>query len=368
MRVQKIFAHGLGLCAIVALAQTPALGRERTPIPFEEGEPYVHPHIGISVPAALGGIENRGGISFAEDDLNVALSYNSMDGSEGLSIYIYRVTSGSLPVWFAQAQSVILSRPLYASPELAFDVEVITPPGQGVGTGLRAIYDTPKSRTSISTGVAMFAIDGWYVKVRASSATRNSEALRDWMDETVAALTLPKGSASAVVPIADCSVRLKFKGKSKDVKGNELSGLLGGLVSSIAMDRQARSREAAESGKAEGDAPAATPVTYCRDHEVEPGQAVYRPNASMNSYLYAISDSGIGISVSPSILGQVLSDKPDAKPGYSVTLHMEAENISYPEQDRMPRPKRVMEILEANRVTGSVSTWGDKKTMTVTAP
>ncbi|MEO1731637.1 MAG: hypothetical protein AAFR64_12985 [Pseudomonadota bacterium] len=367
MQSRRIFSRVLGLVAIATLAQAPALGRERTPVIFEEGAPYLHPHTGISVPAVLGGIDKRKGTNFSTDALNVGLSYDAPGSTEAVSVYIYRVTSGSLPVWFAQARSSIAARPAYNSPKLAYTVEAITPPGQGAGTGLQAIYDTPDSQYFISTGVAMFAIDGWYVKIRASSSTRDAEALRAWMNEVVASLTLPQGNAPAVAPIEDCASRLKFKGTSKDVEASAASGMLGGLISGIVMDKAAKEREAAESGDTNSEGKAATPVIFCRDHEIEPGRAIYRANESEDSFLFALTDSGVGVSVGRDRLGQFLSDQEDSEPQYSVTLHLEDINVSYTPQNQLPNPERVLEILDENRVTGTVSTWGDRTRMTIGA-
>lgn len=367
MQNRRLFARALGLVAVATLANTSALGRERTPVVFEAGAPYVHPHSGISVPAVLGGIDARKGTNFAANHLNVGISYDTADVDESLSVYIYRVTSGSLPVWFAQARSSIAARPAYNSPKLAYTVETITPPGQGADTGLLAIYDTPDSKYAISTGVAMFAIDGWYVKIRATSSTRGTAALRAWMNEVVASLTLPQGKAPTVAPIKDCSNRLKFEGTSKDVEASGASGMLGGLIAGIVMDKAVKEREAAESGATNSEGTSAAPVIFCRDHEIEPGRAIYRADESEDSFLFALSDSGVGVSVGRDRLGQFLSDKEDSDPQYSVTLHLEDINASYIPQDRLPDPERVLEILDENRVTGTVSTWGDRTQMTVGA-
>lgn len=354
-----VFTHVVRALGIVALAAgVPTMANAQQRMQLSAQEPYVHPHSGITIPAAVTGIKNRDGRSYAKDDLNVSVSFTTARNAESLTFYVYRVTSGSLPVWFSQAQSSIAARPAYNSPKLAFDIEAITPPGWSSASGLRAIYDTPDSRYTLSTGVAMFKVDEWYVKVRASSATRSSAELRGWMDEAIASITFPEGEAPAVAPIEACPTKLKIRGKSKDVKKDTGASVLGGLLAGLVANQKAKDSEE------EADPPAA-PVTFCKDHEVEPGRGVYRADASETSYLYAISDSGIGISVGPDTIAQILADDQKGEAQYSVILHLEDRNITYTPQNRMPTPDRAFQIVNKGTAVGTVPTWGDTRTIKI---
>ncbi|MDY7096793.1 MAG: hypothetical protein SXU28_01520 [Pseudomonadota bacterium] len=356
-----------GFCAI-ALAAAPlvlpvdAVSAQQR-MTLEEGADYVHPHSGITVPATLGGIPRTAATAFAPNDLNLGISFDTQGSAEALSVYIYRVTQGSVPVWFAQAQRAIELRPAYANPRLAFSVASFTPNGQPNASGLRAVYDTEGSQFT-STGVAMFALNGWYVKIRASSVTQSAEELRDWMDEAIAELTMPAGTTPEASPVEPCPNQLTFpKKKSKDVKKNKgensaFASLIGSLVAQAAAAQK-------EGGETDPDAPAPEPVIYCKDREVAAGRILYRADASEDSYLFALSDSGVEMTVAPDTLGFILSEGKAEKPNYAVKLHLADRDISYRLQDRMPRPERVMQLLDKNQTVGSTSTWGDNSTITI---
>lgn len=358
----KVFTTTVAAGLAMTLMAAPSAAQQA--IMLEAGEPYVHPHSGITVPAALGGIAPRRAMAFAPDALDVALSYDTPGTGESLSVYVFRKTNGAVPIWFAQAQSALEMRDQFAEAELAFMPAAFMPPGQAQASGLRATYGL-KSGEYRSTGLALFEVNGWYVKLRASSRTRSSEQLHGWMDEVLASLVLPQGNAPAVVPIADCAEPLRFRGRARDVKSDDAASVLGGLLGSLLASAQSEQED-------EPDAAEATPepVVWCRDEQLGAARATYRANASSDSYLLGFGDSGVGISVAPDTLSALFStggnneaDK-ESLP-YAITLMMTQRNISFVAQDRLPSPKRVLELIENNRAIGSTTTWGDDKSIQV---
>ena len=341
-----------------ALIAAPALARE--PLPVEPGEAWPHPHVEIGMPASLGGITRSNAISFAEDYLDVAAVYDTPDGGEALSLYIFRNTNADVPVWFEQAQEAIESRDIYASPELASGPDIFVLPDAPSVSGLKAAYESPGSSEGRarfkSTGVALFSIDGWYVKLRASSTSRSPEALSAWMDAALVEMTFaPTVAASAAAPIADCGSQLVFKKEAKDAPKDGAANLIGGLMGMIA---------GMPDDESEDDDLAATagpvPVIWCRDSNLGANQNVYRANESVDSYLIAFGDNGNSVLVGPDGAVALLGGD---KERYSITLKMAGQDISYVAQNRLPSPKRVMKIVNEDRRTVSVPTWGDNKTI-----
>ncbi len=336
-------------CAVPASSQRP--------IELEVGASWQHPHSAIIVPSQLAGLPRGAATEYAPDFLNIGFSFRSDDPYEELSIYIYRHTNGGAPVWFEQARKAIEVRDLYAGAKLAFGVEQYGWPGAERWQGQRAIYDLASGGVAQSTAVALFSVNGWLIKMRASSASRSPGELAALMDEAFAELTPPEAANPQLpaIAVAQCDEKLKFK-TAKDAKQDGASALLGALLGGIAAEKVAQDEGASLDPK--------PVVAWCRDSMLNPMQVVYRPDASTNSYMIALSDSGVSVLVGQDLSSQILAaGSKKSKPVYSISLVTDSQRISYVSQDRLPSPKRVLKIINDNRTTSSVSTWGDDQTI-----
>ncbi len=343
--INRVIALALAAAAIVGPASA------QRALQVEEGAVWTHPHSGIAVPTTLAGLPRDRATEFAPDFLNVGFSFRDGEDVEELSLYIYRDTNGGVPVWFEQARRGIEGRDIYADPKLAFAIEQYGWPGNDAWQGQRAVYDTPDSTYSTSTGLVLFSVDGWYEKMRATSATRSASELRDWIDTAFGDLNAPESEfrQEPVIAVTDCEEKLSFK-KAKDAKADGASSLvnalLGGMISEKAKEKRAE----------EGPGPA---VAWCRDSSLSGMQVAYRANASTDSYLIALGDSGMAVSVAPDAGAALLSDKPSKKKSYSITVITDAQRINFVPQDRLPSLQRVLEVINANRRVSATSTWGD---------
>ncbi|MEP0189113.1 MAG: hypothetical protein ABJP70_04470 [Erythrobacter sp.] len=343
--------------AILAVCATPSSAQR--PIEIDIGASWEHPHSNITIPAELGGLARGASTEFAPDFLNIGFSFVKNEPYEEVSLYIYRHSSAGIPVWFEQARTAIEIRDLYQGPKLAFGIEQYGWPGADGLQGQRAIYATPDSSISSSTGVALFSVNGWLVKMRASSTTRTPEQLAELMDQAFSELTPPVVSTpqAPVKAVVDCEERLKFK-KAKDAKqesgASVLAALLGGIVADDVNEEDAETTEPKPV------------VAWCRDSTLSPMQVAYRADASLESYLIALGDSGRSVSVAPDLNAMLLAEDPEkAKKTYSITVITDDRRINFVPQNRLPSPKRVFEVLQENRVIGSVSTWGDNRSINI---
>lgn len=339
-----------------AFAMVPAVqAQERLELP--EGEAWVHSHSGISVPPQLAGLDRSYATAFSRDELNTGLSF---DGEgEFLSVYVYRRTNGGVPVWFEQARLGLMSRDVYDGVRSVGTVYSFALPGREEATALKVVFASPEGADYKSTGLAMFALGEWYVKLRATSKKLDVDGLEAWMTQAVGELGLPQelDAGRRVRPVTECAKPLAFPKAAKDAPKDGAAALLGGIMGMIASEKRT---------EASSSATTVSSVDWCRDVSLGNNQAVYRPNASTERYLIALGDSGIGVGVGTDDAAELLSGpNKNAKPRYTTTMYMDDKNVSFVAQDRLPSPKRVVELINGDRKTITVPTWGEDQTVEV---
>lgn len=313
----------LRLIATALAAISSGAASAQQPLPVAPGTAWAHSHSGIVIPATLGGLARMRATSFADPELDISQNFGSSDGNQQLTVYIFRNTNGSVPIWFAQAQRAISLRDDMKKPPLAIAPAAFTPPGQAAASGLKAVFAPAGVEGIRSTGVALFAVGDWYVKLRATSATRSPDELAAWMDEAIAEIGLPqKRSADAAVqPIADCGTPLVF--------------------ATVAAD----SALPASTG-AQTPAPRMIAPRWCFDSVVGGNRAVYRPVGTSDRYLLATGDNGKAIAVQPHTAGY-----------YSANLIVAAQVLVLVAQDRLPSPQRIFDLVDQRRTAGTTPTW-----------
>lgn len=313
------------LLLAAALAAAPAATAAQQPLAVEAGTAWTHAHSGITIPATLGELTRMRATSFAEPELDISQNFGSSDGNQQLTVYIFRNTNGSVPVWFAQAVRAIGLREDLKNPPLAIKPVAFTPPGQTAGSGLKAVFAPAGVDGIRSTGVAIFAVGDWYVKLRATSATLSAGELSAWMEAALAEIALPRsGTATTVQPIADCTPQLAFDGTAAD------SAL---PAAALAMGVKT-------------PAPRITASGWCIDGVVGGNRAVYRPIGTRDRYLLATGDNGNALAVQSQTGGY-----------YSVNFIVAAQIFQLVAQDRLPSPRRALDLIEQRRSTGATPTW-----------
>lgn len=316
-----------GFFAMAALAAGPlAAASAQQPLPVEAGTAWTHAHSGITIPATLSELVRMRAMSFAAPELDISQSFGSSDGKQQLTVYIFRNTNGSVPLWFAQAQRAIGLREDLKNPALTIPPVAFTPPGQAAGSGLKAVFTTVGVEGIRSTGVAMFAVGDWYVKLRASSATLSAGDLSDWMETALAEIKLPQGApAAAAEPITDCDPPLIFPADAAD-STLPASALMAGV-----------------------QAPAArmAPARWRLDSVFAGNRSVYRPAGTRDGYLLAMGDNGKALAVQSQASGRY----------YSVNLVTAAQTFQLVAQDRLPSPKRVLDLVGGDRGAQATATW-----------
>lgn len=326
--------------AAAALLLTPGVtAAQKKPIAVSAKADFKHKHSKLRLPAILHGLGRVGVTEYETDQLDVATEYQSPDGGEVYTVYIYRHVAGSLPVWFDRAEATIRERGLFGTPGARSTGGAFIPPGQSVASGLTRTYDLDEGLPFRSTGVALAPLGEWLVKIRASSKTKNRGELAAHLKAAFMALKWPKrmDAVDSAYEVASCTTQLDLSGDASPAPKTEESGaslLLSALAGSLAEE----TRETVAS-------PAAR---WCRDEARMDMGGVYRANESRDSYLIAVGDAGRAVRVEPS-LGNVLlaAEGADAaKRNWSVALLLLGELRNAPEMDRLPPPAQAMRIVE----------------------
>ncbi|HEV7234080.1 MAG TPA: hypothetical protein VGN36_07525 [Sphingorhabdus sp.] len=335
----------------------PATAREE--IPLKAGRDWKHKHTGIAVPATLAATPRKIAIAYVPDDLDVGLSFSAGNDDESLSFYIFRNTNGGVPVWFAQAQWGIENRANFGSPKIALMPQAFAPPRQSTRSGLKAIYQ-PSKGPYLSTGVLLLPVGDWYVKLRASSTTRSPSELEQWMEEALGQIKWPKKVANGpvAVPVYDCPMMLNFAADAKDAEKDGAADLLSGMLGMMVLKKEVKPTAEAQAALAN--------ARWCRDASAGDNRQAYRRDEGADRYLLAMGDNGIGAWIGADSGAALLAsaEKDPAKvkpPRYTVTIYTAQNNINYVAQDRMPSPKRVIELIDTDRRVTTVPTWGKKK-------
>lgn len=349
----RIFAS-LAALALVAAA-TPAVA-QISQIEAKAGAAWEHKNSGITLPPAMFGIARDQIRQIGANELDVIASY--VQGSEVISLYIYRHVSGAVPLWLDRARLSIEMRPdAYGKLTPLGAARPFTPPGQPTASGLIMTYGATKGLTT--TSVAMAAIDGWLIKLRYSSATLTPQEVDARIAQAFAALRWPAKIAAqpAAMPIAACGDTLAFTGASKDVPEDLSASMANAMLSNI-VDKKVSS----------GEAKVSAPIVWCRDSTTARIGTVYRPDNNRERYLLAISDAGRALIVGPNVGAAMLDKSKKAPPSFNVQYVDLATTSIFGAQDRLPTPDRAIEIVEKSAPKTTVGTWGKERAINVTMP
>jgi hypothetical protein len=340
------------LALSMMLLASPALARqEPAPIAARDGQAYKHKHSGFSFPPTLIGLKRVQGREVVAPQLDLTFNYRAADDSEEVSVYVYRLTIGSVPLWFDVSRRVVETRKETGTKTAWGVPTAFTPPGQANAAALQLGWTITGSDLR-STSLTLIPMGDWLVKIRHSSVAHEVATLQRRTNEVIAALGWPKQitAASTAAAIADCPDSLALNGKAKAVTTNGANMLLEAVMAQMAGNPN--SREKAR------DAVPAEPETWCADRTAQSPVGLYRPTGTRDRYLQTLSDSGIALLTQPSVASALMDDKSD--PTWSVSLFTAGRTYNFAARDRLPLPTQADAILK-ERATSSAATWGNRQ-------
>lgn len=341
-------------CAIF-LVGSPLSARET--ISISADKPYQHKPSGLIVPPTLADLP-RIEATILTADLDEFVQFETADGREALTVYVFRKTNGSVPVWADRAAWQIENRAIYGGAKPVKAVAAFTPPGQTNPSGLIATYVTGIGPFR-STAFALLPVgDEWYVKFRYSSATIEPAALDTQMRQAIAAIKWPKSRDPQpdAAPIGDCPAPLTLAGPASTSKSSVEATLLMAAALSAAADGDKSARGSRQASR--------TPaMQWCRDpgrYDALKSAKVYRPIGTSDQYLLAFGDAGVAAWVAPEGDLPKLLGKGEV-PGWAVKLNLLGATNIYARRDRLPPPDQVAKIIEQEAPSAIVTTWGRKR-------
>ena len=240
-------------------------------------------------------------------------------------------------------------------------VRPITPRGQKVASGLIDSFTVTKGPKT--TGLIVFPFNGFYVKIRASSGTRDIPALETLMMEAVNSIDWSsKTLVTAAEPMADCPQPLATRPAAKRVEGDDMSGIMSALLGGAAAQVVANKSK---------DAKPAPAPNYCREPgSANSGSTLYRANGDPDRYMLAMGDGGTAIYAGRNDL-LALVEGSNAKEGaktsakYTLTYSQLDRTGTYGDFEGLPLPEQAIEEVRNGSPSSVATTWGKKRDISI---
>lgn len=303
-----------------------------------ERESWHHQSSGLSIPPELLGLTRTNISDYSDDQRNIMAGFGNQQGTEILSLYIFKPAISSTSIWHDRAQTSI--KYIYFQsqenmPHISKSVPVPTTPEI---QALLAIYQFPSGQPRRTTGLATVEVNGWITKVRYTSSTLTIEAMEKQILHMLADFARPdgKGSTAPATFIEPCATAMKWaKAKSSPV--------VGGDVIADAFSVKIGDFLGAETAHAPSD------ENFCRA-ELHPSNSIYRLNEAADSYILAHGDAGQFIAVSR------LQDSD--RPLYRASYSHYSDTYILPRFQSLPTPQQVTQLVNDNKFLARVDPAG----------
>lgn len=345
MRFTTLFAFALCVAAI-----SPAAAQDQARIDVPATASWKHAETGLVLRSSIAGYP-RGAITDSSgSELDVMVQY-AEGGATRVTLYIFRPSLMSVPIWFDRSETQILLRSdAFGTPVPAGPIRAFVPPHADTASGLQRVY-VPGSGDYKSTGLVMIPLGEWLVAVRASSTELDPEALEARLGEVVAGIAWPEKVAAspAAVPVAACTGVLAYDRKAKPRKPDMAQALMGAVLLGIPEDKIEK----------EAPAKASPPPVWCREGTPGGDYGVYRANDATNAYVLAAGDAGVTINVTPAFPLE------GRKVGYMLSLGTVDRTLIYPNFDKLPSPQAAFDAIGQLKPVSSTTRGSGDLTITM---
>ena len=287
---------------------------------------WQHAATGMVLPSKPAGFGRTSLADSTAEELDVHAQYEAPGEGTRATVYLYKTGVPDVALWFDRAVAAILGTPGYGVDRATVPAPAgFARPGETQSSGLSTVL--PATGLGLrSTGVAVVGLGEWLIKLRMSSSSLDPAALSVRMNAFLAGLRWPAatGAGAPPRPIAACAAPLAAK-RAKVIRPEMANVLIDLVTADMVAD------------KAKGPAP-----VYCRDPAALGPHGVYRPDGSKRSYLIALNDAGIALSVAPAISIDELGSGGGKR--WSMTLLGRDTRSALPSFNRLPPPDQALKV------------------------
>lgn len=316
---------------LVAMLGVPAAAQAQGPraleVPPTAG--WKHAETGLILRSRIAGAQRTMLLDSSGSELDVSAQYGSPDETLSITLSIYRPALASVPVWFDRLETSVLLNDIYGKPKANGDAPIaFAAPGAATASSLRRVYVPSKGFATVA--VALVPLGKWLVAIRIGARDLGSAGMEAKLSEVIAGIGWPKDAPESpvAVPVAPCAQPLAYaKGAEMRKPGME-DALVGGAA--IALTK-----------------PDGPPPVYCRDLPPQSRYSVYRDPGVPNTYLIAVGNSGVIVSIAPDVFAQ--------KPGFRMLAGHLDHYAVYSTFDRLPHPDDAMRAIRGTRPAARVS-------------
>jgi hypothetical protein len=264
-----------------------------------------------------------------EHELDVWTVYRAPDGNAVATVYLFKTTLPDPSLWFDRALTAMAAPP--GGPRINRDTASVTQlriPGGAMPSGLAAVLALPSG--DAATGLALTAVgNGVLAKIRYTAVNASPDDVRSMLDRIVGAIGWPEAENAlpATQPIAECRRPLRL-GRARVLRPGGADVLMSGVLAGEAAVRVQETE------------------TWCREPGATLERGLYRAGGSRNSYVLALYDSGLALSLAPQVnVGAFLAGDTNAANRYvAMTLYDRTQVAILPGFDRLPLPEQAIEV------------------------
>jgi hypothetical protein len=342
--LRNIFALALVLVAPFAAERVYA----QKSIVADVASAWTHAQTGLKLPAALAGFERVSIVQYDNAQRDVAVGYRDPSSRTETTLYVFYAGLPDASVWHDRIKYAMTAGVL-GKPDFTTAIHAaFAAPGETVAGGLRTTVPM-SGKSAKSSGVAIFAHNGWLIATRMSSATLDRDALDARLAAFVAALPLEAGKIkpSPAYVIDQCTTPLAPPPATAVglENGPEMSLAVAFGIEAVGLEAETLKPNAAR---------------YCRDPVSQIGFGVYRHDGASESYVIAVGDSGTAVTVSKD---PVVSELRKEKADYSVFMATVSDRSGFGAFNGLPSYGQTIDMINAHKALVSVSrpVWPDEK-------
>jgi hypothetical protein len=342
----------LAFALFMALSSGQPAAAQATPIEIGESAIWRQDDARFTLPPTLDGLVRTQIVDYGDRRLDVSATYREAADGTYATVYLFRPAIADAAMWHERALLSIRPHETLGDPDHgSADTVAVVLPGEEVSTALLTVMPLT-GKDWRSTGLAVFQLRDWLVKVRMSSPTLAPAELSAKLQSLVAALEHPKPDPSQgpLAPMAACADALKFKSARRAGKPDMGATLLLGALAGLGQNGAEEDDEAPA-------LEALPPNAFCRDEASKDAYGVYRRGGATDSYTITVGDAGVSVGVHQNSLTGLLGGN-DAE-DYWVTLSNPYETATYRGFRSMPKPEQVIDVINGESPVSRTSRGDD---------